>query len=157
MPMSDYYQELRGKVGTGLLMIPSVAAIIRNDMNEILFVRKPEDSLWGLPSGAIEPGEAPSRALRREVFEETGLMVNPARILGVFGGEKFKYTYSNGHQVEYLVIVFECSIVKGSLRSVDGEVEELKYFKKDEIPELTTPYPQEIFTQDINMNITMFE
>lgn len=56
VPMSEYYQEIRGKVGSELLMMPSVAAVIRNKEDEILFIRKPEESLWGLPAGAIEPG-----------------------------------------------------------------------------------------------------
>lgn len=155
MPMSEYYQELRGKVGSSLLMMPSVAAIIRNEEQEILCIRKPGETLWGLPAGAIEPGENPSRALRREVYEETGLMVNPVRIIGIFGGEKFRCQHNNGDQVEYLVIVFECVIVKGILRGIDGEVEELKFFK--EIPELAIPYPKEIFQQDASETKTIFE
>ena len=157
MPMSVYYQDLRTKVGSDLLMIPSVAAVIRNEKDEILCIRKSKETLWGLPAGAIEPGETPSRAIRREVFEETGLMVNPARILGVFGGDKFKYVYNNGHQVEYLAIVFECTVVKGTLRAVDGEAEELKYFNQNDLPELAIPYPLEIFTQNPNSAVTMFE
>ncbi len=148
MPMSEYYQIIREKVGSELLMIPSVAAIIRNNDDEILFVRKSEETLWGLPAGAIEPGERPGRALRREVYEETGLMVHPVTILGVFGGDKYKYTYSNGDQVEYTIIVFECTIVKGTLRGVDGEIEELKFFKETELPEIAIPYPKEIFIRD---------
>ena len=158
MPISEYYRELREKVGPGLLMMPSIAAVIRNDQDEILFIRKHGETQWGLPAGAIEPGEAPSRALRREVYEETGLMVNPARMLGVFGGEKYKYEYSNGHQVEYLAIVFECSIVKGPLSGLDGETEELRFFNEKELPELDLPYPKEIFTSDPNtIHTTMFE
>lgn len=56
MPMSEYYQGIRGKVGSELLMMPSVAAVVRNKEDEILFIRKPGESLWGLPAGAIEPG-----------------------------------------------------------------------------------------------------
>jgi 8-oxo-dGTP pyrophosphatase MutT (NUDIX family) len=158
MPMSEYYRELRAKTGSELLMMPSVAGVVRNDKDEILLIRKQGETLWGLPAGAIEPGETPARALRREIFEETGLMVNPARILGVFGGEKYKYEYSNGDLVEYLAIVFECTFVKGSLRALDNEVEELRYFNPEELPGLTIPYPQEIFKRNPDMNhTTMFE
>lgn len=145
MPMSEYYRELRRKTGHGLLLMPSVAAVVRDEQNGILLIRKKDEMAWGLPAGAIEPGETPSRALRREVFEETGLMVTPGQILGVFGGWKYRYEYSNGDQVEYTVIVFECSIVKGQLRSMDGEAEELRFFKEDELPELTIPYPKKLF------------
>ncbi|MFC6651538.1 NUDIX domain-containing protein [Paenibacillus rhizoplanae] len=148
MPMSEYYRELRGKAGNGLLMMPSVAAVVRDEQDRILLIRKKDETLWGLPAGAIEPGETPSRALRREVFEETGLMVTPEQIIGVFGGEKYRYEYSNGDQVEYTAIVFECVIVKGQLRSMDGEAEELKFFKEDELPGLTIPYPPKLFVRD---------
>lgn len=148
MSMSEYYRELRGKAGSGLLMIPSVAAVVRDEQDRILLIRKKDETLWGLPAGAIEPGETPSRAVRREVFEETGLMVTPEQIIGVFGGEKYRYEYSNGDQVEYTAIVFECVIVKGQLRSMDGEAEELQFFKEDELPGLTIPYPPKLFVRD---------
>lgn len=154
--MSEYYKLIREQVGLELLMIPSVAAIIRNDKDEILFIRKEGETAWGLPAGAIEPGETPSRALRREIFEETGLMVNPSTIAGVFGGDKYKFKYSNDHEVEYLVVVFECTIVKGSLRGLDGEAQELKFFGEHDIPELAIPYPREIFSK-LNVKAAMFE
>jgi len=34
---------------------------------------------WTLPGGGLEPGETPEEAVRREVFEETGLVVAQAK------------------------------------------------------------------------------
>ncbi|WNS45929.1 NUDIX domain-containing protein [Paenibacillus sp. MMS20-IR301] len=157
MPMSEYYRDLRGKTGSGLLMMPSVAAVIRDEQDRILLIRKPGETLWGLPAGAAEPGETPSRALRREVFEETGLMVTPEQILGVFGGTNFRYTYMNGDQVEYTVIVFQCSIVKGRLRNMDGETEELVFFPEADMPELAIPYPRKLFQRDYTTGKSIFD
>jgi 8-oxo-dGTP diphosphatase len=47
---------------------------------------KPE---YQLPGGGIDPGESPTRALHREVFEETGWGIEVIRRLGAFR----RYTY----------------------------------------------------------------
>lgn len=63
--------------------MPSVAAVIRNDSGEILLQNKGNGEKWSLPAGAIEPGEAPAEAIVREVWEETGLIVLPRKLVGV--------------------------------------------------------------------------
>ncbi|MFU8805204.1 MAG: NUDIX domain-containing protein [Bradymonadaceae bacterium] len=79
MGMSDYYKRLREKIGHDLLMMPSVAAVIHDDQGQVLLMRQRDGGEWSLPAGAIEPGETPARAVVREVAEETGLCVSPAR------------------------------------------------------------------------------
>lgn len=43
---------------------------------ELLFLRRTGDDAWGglwwIPGGAVEDGETPAQAARREVYEETG-------------------------------------------------------------------------------------
>lgn len=69
MPISEYYKELRNKIGNQLIFNPSVAAIIRNEQEEILFQRPSfKSDIWSLPAGAIELGETPSEAIIREVW-----------------------------------------------------------------------------------------
>lgn len=146
MPMSAYYQQLRQKIGTQLIFNPCVAAIIRNEKEEILFQRPSLDSdIWSLPAGAIELGETPAEAVIREVWEETGLHVIPQQLRGVFGGKEYRYTYPDGNQVEYVIFLFECSVASGTLQAIDGESADLRYFDVHSLPKLALPYPQEIF------------
>jgi 8-oxo-dGTP pyrophosphatase MutT (NUDIX family) len=100
MPMSNHFQELRSKIGHGLLQIPGVAAVIHDQAGRILLQQNTGDFSWSLPAGSIEPGETPAQAIVREVWEETSLKVRPVKILGVFGGKNFRYTYANGDLVE---------------------------------------------------------
>lgn len=149
MAISDYYRTLREKVGTDLLLLPSVAAVIRNDKSEILFQYPRDSEYWSLPAGAIEPGESPAEAIVREVWEETGLSVVPIRIIGVFGGKGFRHTYANGDQVEYQVTVYDCKVVSGFLVAMDRESEILKYFNEDNLPKLALPYPEKVFKSNL--------
>ncbi|GIO83239.1 NUDIX domain-containing protein [Paenibacillus faecis] len=146
MGMSDYYKNLREKIGSELILLPSVAGVIRNDQGEILFGRKHNQEHWGLIAGAIEIGETPAQAMVREALEETGLDVEPERIIGVYGGEEQRFTYGNGHQVEYLTIVFECKIKAGQLIPDNEEMKDLKFFPEDQIPPIANKYPDYIFS-----------
>ena len=146
MGMSDYYKNLREKIGNELIFMPSVAGIIRNHQGEILFGRKHNEQNWGLIAGAIEVGETPAQAMIREAREETGLDIEPLRIIGVYGGEEQRFTYSNGHEVEYLTIVFECEILGGSLVQDNEEMKDFKFFPEDKVPPTANKYPDYIFS-----------
>jgi 8-oxo-dGTP pyrophosphatase MutT (NUDIX family) len=145
MPISDYLREVRRVVGTRLLLLPGVAGIVRDGNGHVLFIRRADDGRWGLPAGGIEPGESPAQAIAREVREETGLVVRPSRVAGVFGGQGFRHRYANGDEVEWTVVVFECEVIGGALAPLDGEAVELRYFAPSDAPELQLAYPRELF------------
>jgi 8-oxo-dGTP pyrophosphatase MutT (NUDIX family) len=145
MPISDYLRELRSTVGTRLLLLPGVVGIVRDSKGSVLFIRRADDGRWGLPAGGIEPGESPAVAVAREVHEETGLIVRPTRIAGVFGGAGFRHRYGNGDECEWTVVVFECDVIGGTLAPLDGEALELRFFSPNDLPTLQMPYPRELF------------
>ncbi|PCK80548.1 NUDIX hydrolase [Rhizobium sophoriradicis] len=134
------YHGARGLIGNRLLLVPSVAAVIHDDEGNLLLQEKASEG-WSLPAGAIEPGETPQEAVTREVMEETGLVVWLTSILGVFGGREFRYIYPNGHQVEYVVTLFKCKVLKGGGAWMDTETRSVRYFAKDHMPSLALPYP----------------
>lgn len=149
---SEYIKNIRMKIGHSVLMIPGVAAVILNDKNELLLQQKHCGS-WSLPAGMIEPGESPKEAVIREVLEETGLVIEPVKILGVFGGKKFRYTYPNGDEVEYTVILIYCLVQNDTGAISHSETKSLKYFEKESLPELALPYPKEALFNEITGSI----
>jgi len=144
MPMSPYQKELRARVGDMLVVQPGVAALVRDGEGRVLLQLRSDDGTWSLPAGGISPGEEPARALVREVFEETGLRVRPERLVAVLGGERCRYTYPDGITEESVSLLFECRIVDGRLRSMDGESQALRFFPPDQAPEMSMSFPREL-------------
>ncbi len=61
-------------------------ALLRRD-DEVLLARiapRIAPDVWALPGGGVDHGEHPLDALRREIYEETGLHAEPGRILDVY-------------------------------------------------------------------------
>lgn len=121
MATPSYIRKLRRKIGHDCLMVPSVAALISDDQGRLLMQQKAGSESWSLPAGAIELGESPEEALHREVLEETGFTVRTASLIGAFGGDKFKYTYPNGDQVEYTVLLYRCDVRFPPAKPTDSE------------------------------------
>jgi 8-oxo-dGTP pyrophosphatase MutT (NUDIX family) len=148
MGMSPFYKSIRERVGSSLLLVPGVAAIIRDQRGRILVQQQQHDDSWSLPAGAIEPGESPFAAVVREVFEETGLRVRPRRVAAVIGGMSCRLRYPNRDEVEYVATVFDCEIVGGALIESNDETKRLAYFHVSEMPVLVPPYPNEVFREN---------
>lgn len=102
-------------------MSASVAAIIRNERNEVLFtIRKhePAAGMLDLPGGFVDPGETAETAIVREVYEELNLNISKIEFVATFTN---KYIYEN---IEYqtLDLVFNCLVPSFHEIRVDDDV-----------------------------------
>lgn len=118
--ISDYMRELRQLVGTQQLSMPGAGGIVFNEQGQVLLQQRADNGQWNPPAGAIDPHESPADAVVREVWEETGLLVEPVRLIGVYGGPDLQIAYPNGDQVAIQSTVFECRIIGGQ-PSPDGQ------------------------------------
>jgi ADP-ribose pyrophosphatase YjhB (NUDIX family) len=135
MGISDYVRTLREKVGTDLLFMPSVASLVEDGDGRILLVRHVEGR-WMLPGGAVDPGERPAEAARRECLEEAGVEIEPIRILGVYGGPEYRVVYANGDEAMWIVTIFEARLVAGEPAPSDDETIDVGWFTREEIDAL---------------------
>lgn len=133
--MSDYVRGLRAKIGNDFLLMPTVAARIEDDEGRLLLVRHVEGR-WQLPGGAIDPGEKPEDALRRECREEASVDISITRLLGVHGGPEYRVTYDNGDEAGFVTAVYEATLVGGELRPGDDEIQEVGWFAANAIDDL---------------------
>jgi len=133
MPMSEYMRDLRERVGSRLIQIPSVTLLCFDDRERVVLVRHSNGGAWTTPGGAIEPLERPADAARREMWEETGLEVELVRVIGVYGGPEFTTSYSNGDRVSFAMTVFEARETGGRLRPDGDETLDVRRFAAPEL------------------------
>jgi 8-oxo-dGTP diphosphatase len=140
MPIPPHIAHLREHVGQITLLTPTVAAIVRDENGHVLLIRRGDGRGWSLPGGLMEPGELLADSLVGEVQEETGLDVEPVRLVGVYSDPKVNHiTFSNGDQVHLVSATFECAVVGGDLRPDGDESLEVTYFAPDALPEALVP------------------
>ena len=135
MATPAWVKRIREKIGNDLLLVPTVAGLIQNDVGEYLLQLRSDNGRWVISGGMLDPGENPATGVVREVFEETGLQVVPEMIVGVYGGEEYFVEYPNGDRVAMVNITFKCKVVGGVLRVDGDETRDLRYFTYDDLPE----------------------
>lgn len=59
-----------------------VRVVVQNQKGELLVIFQKKWNCWVFPGGKIEPNETPKQAAKREVFEETNLVIEDLEIVG---------------------------------------------------------------------------
>jgi 8-oxo-dGTP pyrophosphatase MutT (NUDIX family) len=136
MPISDYLRGVRAKVGHDFLLASAATGLVFDDAGRVLLARHSNAGLWVAPGGGIDPDESPADAVVRELWEETGLHVEPITLLGVFGGPSFRVHYANGDETGYVMVVFECRILGGTLTPDGEEILELRWVAAGELGDI---------------------
>jgi 8-oxo-dGTP diphosphatase len=131
-----YVTRLRAAVGARKVPIVYASAIVRDEAGRILFQRRSDfgEAWWGLPGGVLEPDEEIADCCRREVLEETGLVIEPARLAGVYSSPRYDVLYPNGDEAQQVTAAFECRVAGGELKVQPGEIVALQFCPTDALP-----------------------
>ena len=137
--MSNYILDLRKVVGHRPLIQVGASIIVEDEQGRVLLQLRSDNHCWGYCGGSMEIDEQAEETARRELMEETGLTAEDLELFGVFSGPDYHYVYPNGDEVSNVDIVFLCRKYSGSLKCQEGEVDDLRFFAPDEIPENLSP------------------
>lgn len=137
--MSGYIMSLRKVVGHRPLLQVGASTVVRDELGRILLQKRTDNGCWGYAGGSVELDEDVESAARRELFEETGLVAQEMRLVGVFSGPDLHYIYPNGDEVSNVDILFECTKWTGDLVMQEDETADLRFFYPDEVPENLSP------------------
>ena len=133
--MSSYIMDLRKVVGHRPLLQVGASVIVVDKENRVLLQLRSDNHCWGYAGGSVELDEVVEEAAKRELYEETGLIARRLELFGVFSGPDTHYVYPNGDEVSNVDVVYACREYTGELTCQAGEVDELRFFALDEIPE----------------------
>jgi len=131
-----FFKQLRRHIGKSPFASPGAAAFIQDAAGRVLLQRRGDTGEWGIPAGAMELGERIDQTVIREVYEETGLEVEPTRLIGVYSDPDFWYTYPNGDQLKVVSALFRVRVTGGQLQADGVESLELRFFPPDALPPL---------------------
>jgi 8-oxo-dGTP diphosphatase len=115
--------------------IPGVGALII-DGNRILLVERGKEPLkgyWSLPGGVLESGEKLDQAIRREVLEETGLIIEPVEVIEIF--ERIMRDGDGRAEYHYVLIDYLCRVTGGTLAAAD-DATGAAWFEREELSAL---------------------
>ena len=126
--------------------MPTVDAIIQKSSNVLLVTRKndPFKDYLALPGGFVNEGETVESALKREVFEETSLVVDPIDILGVYSHPKRD---PRGH---IMTVVFICIVLDGTPNAGD-DAKSINWISVKNIDHMNIAFDHKLILNDYLM------
>lgn len=128
--VTNLFQQERGYATPKL----DVRGVVFQD-DRILLVKERWDGCWTLPGGFVDVGEFPSRAIEREVWEESGYQTRAVKLLALYDRNHPRH----GHPpFEYHIykLFFRCELLGGA--AADSiETEAATFFSETEIPQLS--------------------
>ena len=102
----------------------SAHAVITDTEGRVLQLKATyDDQRWGLPGGALDPGETVLEALARECMEELGCEIRIQYLSGIY-----YHSGPNSH-----AFIFRCSLPDGAVLQLSPEHSELRYFDVGEL------------------------
>ena len=129
----EQFEEWLAAVGEGTAgyVTPkvAVAAVVGNEKGEILLTQRADSGMWLYPVGYADPGYSPSEIAVKEVYEETGIEVEPESLIAVLDGLRLGFA-----RFPLYSLLFHCRMLGGELRGHPLETRAVGFFGRDNLP-----------------------
>jgi len=118
--------------------VAAVAAIAFDERGRVLLVRRgdpPDQDVWSVPGGRLEPGETVVAAVAREMAEETGLLVEVRELVAAVDWIEHA---PDGELLRHFVILDHLVEVLGGQLAAGDDAAEARWFAPEELDGLRT-------------------
>jgi len=114
--------------------IVTVGGLIENDEGKILMLLSP-DRGWEIPGGQVEEGESLTDALKREVKEETGIVIEVGNLKAVYSNVSKRVQPDGVNPIGSIVnFGFTGKAISGELATSDESLE-VKWVDREKVLE----------------------
>lgn len=139
--MSDFADswlgQLRTIIGNHIVLMPGTRIVMERADGKILLDHRADFRIWALIGGAAEVGESLEETIRREVTEETGMVLGAVTPFGVGSDPKWETTtFPNGDVTQNFSLMFSCNEFSGEPRPMDGESIGYQWADPHDLPEM---------------------
>jgi ADP-ribose pyrophosphatase YjhB (NUDIX family) len=136
--MNSYIKKIRSKLSSEKFIHPGARIIIENQNQEILVIQRNDNGQMGLPAGSLEENETIEECIKREVKEETGIIIKELVVIGVSSHPMLESVeYPNGDKIQYFTIEFYSHVRDGKINIQDTkEVRRAAFMQIGEITNL---------------------
>jgi ADP-ribose pyrophosphatase YjhB (NUDIX family) len=125
--------EWLGEIEKGIAgyVTPKVAvgAAVSNDAGELLLIQRADSGVWLYPTGWCDVGYSAAEVVTKEVAEETGIEVEPVRLIGVLDGLRLGMS-----RIPLYSLLFLCRAVGGELAPHPLECTDVGWFTESTLP-----------------------
>ena len=128
------YEEWLSTVGEGVggYVTPkcAVAAVVGNEAGELLLTQRADSGIWLYPVGWADVGYSPSEVAVKEVYEETGIEVEPVSLIAVLDGLRLGFA-----RHPLYTLLFHCRVIGGELKGHPLETRQVGFYPRTALPQ----------------------
>lgn len=116
-----------------------VGGVVFDPSGRVLLIRRgaePMKGRWSIPGGMLDIGETLAEGVRREVLEETGLLVTVGPLVTTF--DRILRDEDGGVEYHYVLVDFLCEAPGGCVPEAASDAAEARFVLPEELADYQT-------------------
>ncbi len=137
MDEKDYIPYMRKMIGHKRMLTVGLCCLILNEKNQLLLEKRTDNGLYCIPGGSLDFDETVIEGVKREVREETGILLKEVSLFMIQSGNKMQLSYPNGDVTDYMDLCFIARVDSQDIdlnKEHDDESSLIAFYDLDKLP-----------------------